>query len=142
MVLLSFYFSSLVYVFTSLNIYSKVIHKTQRVLKSHKGKMGVLYMQHIYIILKTVCPPAINPMALWLLMHLCSWCTVTHCLYQWTRECSTVPQMCNHISCAQVHELPQSYHGDNRECTLFSWLHVLHVYIYIYIYIIHIYTYI
>ena len=38
----------------------------------------------------------------------------------------------NRTSCAQVHELPQSHCGDNREGTLFS---RLHIYIYIYIYI-------
>ena len=27
---------------------------------------------------------------------------------------------CNRTSCAQVHELPQSHCGDNREGTLFS----------------------
>ena len=26
--------------------------------------------------------------------------------------------------CAHVHELPQSHSGDNRECPLFSWLHI------------------
>ena len=33
---------------------------------------------------------------------------------------SLVPAMCNRTSCAQVHELPQSDCGDNREGTLFS----------------------
>ena len=28
------------------------------------------------------------------------------------------------LSCAQVHELPQSHCGDNREGTLFSRLHI------------------
>ena len=37
---------------------------------------------------------------------------------------SLVPAMCNSTSCAQVHELPQSYCGDNWEGTLFSWLHI------------------
>ena len=47
-----------------------------------------------------------------------------------------------YTSCAQVHELPQSYCGDNREGTLFSWLHICIVYIYmVYIYI-YIYIYI
>ena len=34
-------------------------------------------------------------------------------------------------SCAQVHELPQSHCGDNREGTLFSWLHIIYI-LYIY----------
>ena len=33
---------------------------------------------------------------------------------------SLVPAMWNRTSCAQVHELPQSHCGDNREGTLFS----------------------
>ena len=33
---------------------------------------------------------------------------------------SLVTAMCNHTSCAQVHELPQSHCGDNRDGTLFS----------------------
>ena len=41
-------------------------------------------------------------------------------------------------SCAQMHELPQSHYGDNREGTLFSRIHI-YIYIYIYIYV---YTYI
>ena len=32
--------------------------------------------------------------------------------------------ICNRTSCAQVHELSQSYCGDNRESTLFSRLHI------------------
>ena len=32
--------------------------------------------------------------------------------------------MRNRTSCAQVHELPQSHCGDNREGALFSWLHL------------------
>ena len=32
--------------------------------------------------------------------------------------------MCNHSSCAQVHVLPQSHSGDNREVTLFPWLYI------------------
>ena len=37
--------------------------------------------------------------------------------------------MCNRTSCAQVHELPQSHFGDNREGTLFSWLHVYYAHL-------------
>ena len=33
---------------------------------------------------------------------------------------SLVPEVCNRISCAQAHVLPQSHSGDNREGTLFS----------------------
>ena len=50
-----------------------------------------LYM-HIYIYMqsgKGCALPVITTMALWQLMHLATWCTVTHCLYQWTKECST-----------------------------------------------------
>ena len=45
------------------------------------------------------------------------------CLACWALFGSFVPAMCNHISCAQMHESPQSHCGDNRdqEGTLFSW---------------------
>ena len=42
------------------------------------------------------------------------------CLACWALFGSLVPAMCNRTSCAQVHELPQSHCGDNREGTLFS----------------------
>ena len=50
--------------------------------------------------MKTMCPPGYhhNGFALWQLMHLGT----------------------NRTSCAQVHEVPQSHCGDNREGTLFS----------------------
>ena len=35
-----------------------------------------------------------------------------------------VPAMCNHISLAQVDELPQRYCGENQQSTLFLWLHI------------------
>ena len=34
-----------------------------------------------------------------------------------------------HASCAQVHELPQSHCGDNREGTLFSLLHIYYAHL-------------
>ena len=83
-------------------------------LLSHRSKMGVIYTQSW----KQCALPFITTMAflaLWQLMHLCTWCTVIN------------------LS-AQVHELPQSHCVDNREGTLFSWLHI-HIYIHTYIYI-------
>ena len=57
------------------------------------------------------------------------WITYDHlyyapCLACWALFGSLVPAMSNRTSCAQVHELPQSHCGDNREGTLFSWLHI------------------
>ena len=37
---------------------------------------------------------------------------------------SLLPAMCNRISCAQGHELPQSHCDDNKEGALFPWLHI------------------
>ena len=45
---------------------------TRRVLKSHRSKMRVMYMQSW----KQCVLPAITTMALWQLMHLGTWCTV------------------------------------------------------------------
>ena len=88
---------------------------THRVLKSHRSKMSVIYMQSW----KQCVLSVITTMALWQLMHLCTWYTVLR----------------NRASCVQVHELPQSHCGDNQEGTLFSWLHIYMIYMYIYIYI-------
>ena len=74
--------------------------------------MGAIYMKSW----KQCAIPVITTMALWQLMHLGTW---------WF--CSN--------SCTQVHKLPQSHCGNNREGTLFSWLHI-----YIYIYNIYIFT--
>ena len=50
---------------------------THRVLKSHRSKMS------IYILSWKQCTlPVMTTMALWQLMHLGTWCTVTHCSYQ------------------------------------------------------------
>ena len=46
-----------------------------RVLKSHRSKMSVIYM----LSWKQCALPVITTMALWQLMHLGTWCTVTHC---------------------------------------------------------------
>ena len=67
------------------NISSRKWSRTQRMLKSHKSKMGIIYMQswkqNVLLVITT--------MALWQLMYLRQWCTVTHCWYQWTKDCST-----------------------------------------------------
>ena len=105
------YIVYIIYIYMLYNIISYKWPTTHRVLKSHKRKMGVIYMQSW----KYCALPVITTMA---------WC-------------------------AQVHELPQSHCGDNREGegTFFSWLHryiyyiiydiyiYVCVYIYIYIYI-------
>ena len=52
---------------------------------------------NIYVIMKTMCPPGYHHNGF----------VATHALR----------------SCAQVHELPQSHCGDNREGTLFSATH-------------------
>ena len=54
------------------------------------------------------------------------------CFACWVFFGSLVPAICNCTSCAQVHELPQSHCGDNREDTLFSlfsWLPIYHDYL-------------
>ena len=58
-----------------------------------------------------------------------SWITDYHkhfasCFACWALFGSLVPAMWNRTSCAQVHEFPQSYCGDNREGTFFLWLHI------------------
>ena len=55
--------------------------------------------------MKTMCPPGYHHNGF----------VATHALGN-----SCTRQLMNRTSCAQVHELPQSHCGDNREGTLFS----------------------
>ena len=57
----------------------------------------------------TMCPPGYN---------------YNGFVYLGTLDTSELMHLCT--SCAQVHELLQSHCGDNREGTLFSWLHIYH----------------
>ena len=73
-----------------------------RVLKSHKKQNG----ENIYGIIKAMCPPGYHHDGF----------VATHALGHMN---------IHHVMCgAQVHELPQSHCGDNREGILFWWLHI------------------
>ena len=102
---------------------------THRALKSHRSKMSYhkaivvatgrthCFHENIYIILILL---------LWDLSILCVVITYDYlyfvpCLACWALFGSLVPAMCNHTSCAQLHELSQSHCGDEWEGTLFSW---------------------
>ena len=58
--------------------------------------------------MKTMCPPGYHHNG-FVANH-----ALRHMMYGFNRI------SCNRTSCAQVHELPQSHCGDNREGTLFS----------------------
>ena len=66
------------------NISDYKLSTTHGVLKSHRSKTGVVYMQ----LWKECVLLVITSVALWQVMHLGTWCTVTHCWYQWTKEFS------------------------------------------------------
>ena len=72
---------------------------THRVLKSCTSKTGVIKIKYA----------------------LCSGC--------WALFASLVLAMFKRTSCAQVHQLPQSYCGDNREDTLFSRSHIYYAHL-------------
>ena len=72
-----------------------MIHDTQSAQISQKQDE-----RNIYVIMKTMCPPSYHHNGF----------VVTHAL----------GHMIHSTSFAQVHELPQSHCGDNREGTLFS----------------------
>ena len=114
---------------------------THRVLKSHKGKMGIIYMQlwkqyfmyyniDIFIFIYFNNIYILRPFCFCLIWALCvSWITYNHlyyapCLACWALFGSLVPAMCNRTSCAQLHEFPQSHCGDKREGTFSSWIHL------------------
>ena len=64
-------------------------------------------MSVIYVIMKTMCPPGYHHNGF----------VATHALGQMMYGNHKYG---NRTSCAQVHELPQSHCGDNRDGTLFS----------------------
>ena len=78
--------------------------------------------------MKTMCPPGYHHngfVATHALGHMMYGSTLLvpmnqRVLNSWALFGSLVPAMWNRTSCAQVHELPQSHCGDNREGTLFS----------------------
>ena len=70
------------------NISSHKWFTTHRVLKSRRSKLGVIYMQSW----KQCALPVITTMALWQLMHLGTWCTVTYFWYQWTKSAQQAKQ--------------------------------------------------
>ena len=72
-----------------------MIHDTHRAQIS--GKQDE---RNIYEIMKTMCPPGYH--------------------HNGFVATDALGHMMNRKSCAQVHELPQSHCGDNREGTLFS----------------------
>ena len=79
-----------------------MIHDTQSAQISQKQDE-----RNIYVIMKTMCPPGYHHNG-FVATH-----ALGHMMYGYI--------MCiNRTSCAQVHELPQSHCGDNREGTLFS----------------------
>ena len=66
-----------------------------------------------------VVPSRLSPQ--WLCGNSCTWAHDVRLHIAGTNEPKSAQQaMCNRTSCAQVHELPQSHCGDNREGTLFS----------------------
>ena len=84
----------------------------------------------VFMITYILCPSCFCE--IWALCM--SWITYNHlsyfpCLACWALFGSLVPAMCNRISCAQVHEFPQSYCSDNQDATEFSWLHVYYVHL-------------
>ena len=72
-----------------------MIHDTHRAQISRKQDE-----RNIYEIMKTMCPPGYH--------------------HNGFVATDALGYMMNRKSCAQVHELPQSHCGDNREGTLFS----------------------
>ena len=68
--------------------------------------------------MKTMCPPGYHHNG-FVATH-----ALGHMMYGYTllvpMNQRVLNKQSNHTSCAQVHELPQSHCGDNREGTLFS----------------------
>ena len=80
---------------------------------------------HIYLyIYVCVCMQSGKQCVLSVIITMALWSYHAPCFACWALFGALVEAMCNRISCAQVHELPQSYCGDNQVGTLFWWLHI------------------
>ena len=133
---MAFKFSNL-YIYIYIYIYTTG-HKwstTHRVFKSHKSKMGVIYMQSWkQCTLLVITSGFVATHALGNMMYSYTLLVPMNQRVHnkqskehntcWALFGSLLPAMFNCASCAQVHELPQSHCGDNWEGTLFSWLPV------------------
>ena len=93
---------SIFYLYICTHISGHKWSTTDRGLKFHKSKIGLMYIQSR----KQCVLLVITTMALWQLMHSGTQCTIV--------------LMC--IWCGQLHELPWSHCHNNQESTLFSWL--------------------
>ena len=103
-----------------------IIHIHMFSLKSNEKCPGILYSWPT----NADCWPLFQTLYMWVVIsihdtqsaQISQNALYAPCLACWAFFGSLIPAMCNRISCAQVHELPQSYCGDNQEGTLFSWL--------------------
>ena len=86
-----------------------MIHDTQSAQISLKQDE-----RNIYVIMKKMYPPGYHHNG-FVATH-----ALGHMMYGYTLSTLCVVDHFNRTSCAQVHELPQSHCGDNREGTLFS----------------------
>ena len=59
-----------------------------------------------------------------IICHCYQQCVSVHHVSKLPYNMPLLLAMCNRTSCPQVHELPQSHCGDNREGTLFLWLYI------------------
>ena len=82
-----------------------MIHDTQSAQISQKQDE-----RNMYVIMKIMCPPDYHHNGF----------VATHALGHMMYGYDEPYIMMNRTSCVQVHELPQSHCGDNRESTLFS----------------------
>ena len=111
-----------------------MIHESQsaQILQKQDGRniyaiMKIAYITRGHIVFMIAY--ILRPSCFCEIWGLCvSWITYDHlyyasCLASRALFGSLVPEMCSCTSCAQVHELAQTYCGDNRESTLLSWLH-------------------
>ena len=71
-------------------------------LKSHKSKVGVMYMQ----LWKQCALPVITTMALRQLMHLGTWCTATYCWIPGEAEWKEIIKYICCYSCRSCNALP------------------------------------
>ena len=89
------------------------------------GKLEDNPYQNIYLyIYVCVCMQSGKQCVLSVIITMALWSYHAPSFACWALFGALVQAMCNRTSCAQVHELPQSYCGDNQWGTFFWWLHI------------------
>ena len=103
-----------------IEFFSEVWNQNTLLCLPEKGNYSIVRIASVPYLQAGDCKTRLDEtLSTWSLgfISLSFWYKLLYCLWM-------ILGTWNRTSCAQVHELPQSHCGDNREGTLFSWLYI------------------